>query len=396
MAKKRMWWIGLLVATALPIACSESNEPVAPSVRASAPRADAVRFPPSPLTTVSLGGTDLNVWPYTGEAFPASPVDPINLVFVGPYSDPRYIRAALLGKGGNRSAIGLPPVLMPGVFDCQWADGIGGGNQTAYIEGSGWMGSAIQLTCGPYNVFRFHLRLFRFGNVTLGGAHFEMNIPGTPNHESLSWMLARNVLAYDLAHVGAAVPVDSVFMGSQTPTYRSVNSQLYPYVASLLTALGAPTANIPNNGYAIVLQLAEPPAAASGSNTVTLPINMSVDIMPKPFCGPGFVKVNGPLQLSQTTTIDAAGDYASSFVATGTVNITPVNPDKTPTGEPSYQAEIREINDNMLTDQVSQISYKKRWQMVPVVPGRGFQMTSLLVGPGNATMYRNDAHCFGG
>ena len=43
------------------------------------------------------------------------------------------------------------------------------------------------------NPFRFHVRLFRQGEDTLGNAHFEFLIPGTAEHEVLSWDLARGV-----------------------------------------------------------------------------------------------------------------------------------------------------------------------------------------------------------
>ncbi len=388
MTRRNLSLVGLALVAAL-AACSDRSEPVAPKPQAAWLSATTPAVP-SPLNTVDLpGGGTLKLWPYTADSFPATHVDPINLVFVGPYSDPRQIRAALLGLGGDRSAAGLPPAFLPGVFDCHWQDGIGGGNQAAYVDGRAWQGSAIQLVCGPYDFFRFHLRLFRFGNITLGGAHFEMNIPGTPNHESLSWELARAVVAYDLMSSGRAQAVGIVNTGSQTPTYRTVNPLIYPAVANLLLALGAPTADIPNSGQATVLQLAQPPAAVPGSHTQTLTITMGIDL-PAPFCNPGgFVHVAGPLQLSQTTTVTTDGDYASAFATKGTVTVTQLAP-----GGQTFDAKIAELDASALTNLFSQASLFNVQSMAPGGPNRGTQTTSFVIGPARLTAYSQRVTCY--
>ncbi len=397
MSTRNLWFAGVLLAALLPAACSDRSEPVAPN--AAAPKGEAAWLStrpsvPSPLNTIALpGGSTLTLWPYTADSFPAYHVDPINLVFVGPYSDPRAIRAALLGLGGNRSGATVPlPNFMPGITDCTWQDGIGGGVQAAYVDGLGWQGSAIQLTCGPYAPFRFHLRLFRFGNVTLGGAHFEMNIPGTPNHETLSWLLPRAVVYSDLVTDNRAQIVGVANVGSETPTFRTINPLLYPYVAGMLSALGplgSTTADMPNDGQAWVLMLGQPPAATPGSYTASTTIDMNID-MPTPFCNPGtFVHVEGPLQLSQTTTITAAGDYRSAFVTKGTVAVTPLSF----AGEP-FQAQIGEVDAGLLTNALSQATQLNVQAMTPAAPGRGTQTTSFMVGPGSFTEYRLQAHCY--
>jgi len=114
--------------------------------------------PPPGLVPVAEAGT---FWPYTGEDYSGTRIDPINLIFLGD-ADPRLIRQTLLGLDGDRSNSPLA------AFDCTWKDAIGR-PQTGYSEEEGWQGSAIQLECGEYSTLRAHIRLFRQGNYTLGG-----------------------------------------------------------------------------------------------------------------------------------------------------------------------------------------------------------------------------------
>ncbi len=398
MKRRNLCFAGLMVAVGLLAGCSDWREPAAP-VATIAPRADAVRYVPTPLQPVTLDGRELHVWPYTGAAFPATPIDPINLVFVGDYADPRQIRAALLGLGGSyRGDMGLGPGVLPydGVFNCAWTDGIGGDNQTAFVQEAGWTGSVIQLVCGPYNVFRFHLRLFPFGpGLTLGGAHFEMNIPGTADHESLSWEIARAVVVHDLVLAGRATVLGNATMGSSSPYYRTVRDQIYPAVAGLMsylefltTGTWGSSSNINNSGEATVLQLSEPPAVQPGSGTATLTINYFIDI-PQPFCSPGeFLHVQGPIQLSQTTTLTASGDYSATFTGKGVLDATAL------IGGQSFQADIDQVNASLFSDEVPQVSLKAVQRMIPPVPGRGFEIKSLLVGPGATTAYQDQVHCY--
>ncbi len=59
--------------------------------------------------TVDIGIDALEFWPYTTDIFPATPKDPINLIFFGE-ADPRDIRAALLSLDGDRTAYGMDPI----------------------------------------------------------------------------------------------------------------------------------------------------------------------------------------------------------------------------------------------------------------------------------------------
>ena len=123
-------------------------------------------------------------------------------------ADPAGIRAALMALDGDRSAFGLPNA---SPFNERWGDAIGD-VQTSYAGSSGWTGSVIQLRLGEYAPLRVHLRLFRTGapfsaggTWTLGAAHFEVLIPGTADHQVLSWMVARQIITADLVRSGLLV-----------------------------------------------------------------------------------------------------------------------------------------------------------------------------------------------
>ena len=61
--------------------------------------------------------------------------------------------------------------------------------------------------CGTYGPIRFHLRLVKLGALTIGNAHFEVLIPGTTDHQVLSWELAEQLVTYDLARTGLSAPL---------------------------------------------------------------------------------------------------------------------------------------------------------------------------------------------
>jgi hypothetical protein len=153
---------------------------------------------------VDFDGQQIRFWPYTGTSLEESPMDPVNLLFVGD-ADPLRVRATLLSLDGNRP--GVPPVPP---FDQPWRDCVRGSVQTAHTDpGLGWLGSVIQLSLGDYGPLRVHLRLFRTGAGfgeggcwTLGAAHFEMLIPDTADHQVLDWEIAEQIVVGDLLRSG--------------------------------------------------------------------------------------------------------------------------------------------------------------------------------------------------
>ena len=174
---------GAMIAAAATIAaCSDAPPTAAPSAIASQARVATAQDPNDPAAPAGLVTVGTSTfWPYTGDDFTGAPKDPINAIFTG-YADPLRIRAALRRLDGNRTAFGLPNVAP---FNCTWKDAIGD-EQTGYGDAEGWTGSAVQLACGDWSL-RFHLRLFAEGSVTLAGVHWDLNVPGTNEHEVISW-----------------------------------------------------------------------------------------------------------------------------------------------------------------------------------------------------------------
>jgi hypothetical protein len=187
---------------------------------------------PAGLVETAFGGSTLRLWPYTGHSFDGTASDPVNLLFVGE-ADPVAIRDALLSLDGDRSAAGFPPVHP---FNARWSDAIGDA-QTNWSGREGWSGSAIQLQLGTYEPVRFHLRLFRTaapfpggGTWTVGAAHFEVMIPGTADHQVLSWERAEQVVIADLVRSGlldAAAPLGTSGVIHTAPTFREIPPVLY-------------------------------------------------------------------------------------------------------------------------------------------------------------------------
>jgi hypothetical protein len=315
-----------------------SNESTGPSF--FGPPADG-ETPPTGLATVALGPESLSLWPYTGSSFDGSPVDPINLIFAGEV-DPLQIRAALMALDGDRSEFNIPPIPP---FNARWTDLVGGGVQTAYAEGPlGWSGSVIQLTLGDFGPIRVHLRLFRTrhaygesGTWTLGGAHFELQIPGTAEHQVLSWELAEQIVVADLIRSGlldSTVPMQPSGLISDAPTYRTIPAVIYNGIpAPLVGLIGGPSqpvtedVPIPSDGSATILNVAGSVPIESGSWSRSAAVAFG-QVVPKPFCvtGPGdFLMVTGPVDFVTDVTVNANGRYTYHSSYAGHLEATPVD-----------------------------------------------------------------------
>ena len=324
---------------------------------------------PDGIKDIVAGGESLSVWPYT-TADLENPSDPVNLVF--PNSDPRAIRQALLKLDGTRPAFAS----LPG-GNCTWADAMGN-EHAAYAEPAGWVGGAVQLACvqpgAPFgSPFRLHLRLFRSREHTLGGAHFEFLIPGTAEHEVLSWDLAREFVTYDMARTGLLTAAPSAVELIPAGAFRAVRLPVYlglvqKGAGSLLEWLGlvAPSAGdvpIPTSGRANVLSAAIRFKARNTKATTTTRVAYSI-VVPKPFCatGPGdFVQLAGPLDFSLTLRTDRSGTYDRAYLVGGTLQVTPVTPTSPTTfiavGDP-VDAWIFEAHRATLTDRRGQVTEK--------------------------------------
>ena len=329
--------IGLLAA-----GCSEERDETLPPTPVSPTKvaAGAASEPdaPSGLVSIALGGESIDVWPFTGSDF-GTASDPLNLVFAG-NTDARRIRAALLSLDGNRP--GFPPVYP---FNQRWSDAMGG-VQTAYADGDGWLGSVIQLQLGTYGPVRFHLRLFdtrspfgENGTWTLGGAHFEILIPGTADHQVISWELAERLVMADLVRSGllGGTPAESGPI-NPAPGYRTIPPPIYngipdglKMICGLPPGPSATPVPIPTNGKATLLTVIGEIAGDTGEADQEFTLQYR-QIIPRPFCSGGpldFLLVEGPVSLHKEV-LDADGRYEYSAEIRGQLLATPVDVTKNP------------------------------------------------------------------
>jgi hypothetical protein len=348
---------------------------------------------PADLVALDLGGRTEVVWPYTSADLSVTPKDPLNLVFLGA-ADPRQIRAALFALDGDRSAFGLPNAFP---FNCTWSDAIGR-HQAGYAEAEGWQGSGVALQCGAYETLRVHMRLFREGNFTLANAHFEALIPGTTDHEVLSWELSQQMVTLDMGRTGLlGAPPALTAAITPAPSYRAINPAVFNGVpAALRFVLGLPTTPqsapvpIPNDGKATLLQLAQAAAVEPGvaERTFVHPFNQ---IIPKPFCASGpfdYLKVEGPLDLSHRVTVGDEGEYTAEFAASGVLQVTPIDPRTGATG-PTFEARIHERHHSSATDQRIRAEHVVR-QYLLADPLQAY-FERMRVGPQDA--FERDVDC---
>jgi hypothetical protein len=296
--------------------------------------------PPAPLAAVPFGGGTLAAWPYTGQDFTGTPQDPINAVLTG-HAEPLRIRAALRRLDGDRSRFGFAATgnsAVDALLRCTWRDAVGD-EQTAYGAPEGWTGSAVQLACGEYSPLRFHVRLFRQGAWTLAGAHVDLHVTGTSEHQVVSWELAEQLLAADLLRSGVlAGPPALSDPISQAPTFREVPAPIYAAIpAGLRQLVGlAGGRGIPNDGRARLFDVAvrEPVVPDLVVQQFTIQFDRAI---PKPFCaGPAdVVLVRGPLHFAGVARVTGGGTYHREHRAVGALGVVPVDP---ATGQPSGPA----------------------------------------------------------
>jgi len=354
----------------------------------------------SPLVTVSAGEDNLNFWPYTGNDFSSHAECPINLIFIGE-ADPRDIRAALFSLDGDRTAIGFPDAPP---FNNTWQDAIGF-VESGYGEEDGWTSGAVQLSCGDYGPARFHLRLFRIGKWTVANVHFEILIPGTTDHQVISWELAEQFVISDFIRSGLLhpdipmIPTDQI---NDTP-FSSIPAIIYNGLpADLRYAIGGPlddvTEDVPigSDGHAVILNLAEKVEHTPGTFQNDFIIEFD-QIIPKPFCSSGpmdYVYVQGPVHMIHTVTLNEHDDYHMAFRAQGELSITPVNPlTGEAIGEP-LTARARENYKSKLTDRYSSASSMLFQKIIPLSdPGGGRLFTFLHLNTSGVNVYWTDTKC---
>jgi len=355
---------------------------------------------PSPLVTVSVGEQSLEFWPYTASDFSGTPKDPINLVFIGK-ADPRDIRAALLSLDGDRSALGMPP--MP-PFNSVWEDDIEGDIQASYASNAHWTPGAIQLVCGDYSQIRFHLRLFKAGEWTLGGVHFEVLIPGTTTHQVLSWELAEQFVLGDIMRTGlldAVVPMIPTTQINEAP-FHTIPAVVYNGLPVELRGLiGGPlgdvTEDIPiaSDGHTVVLNLASR-IVAEPTITNKQYVAQFDQVVPKPFCSSGpydYVYVYGPVTITETIEF-SDGNYQAAFYAEGVLSVTPVNPmTGDPIGEP-FTARVWETHNAVFNDGVASGASLRYQALMPFsAPGSGWFFERFRVSSNGGNGYQLISRC---
>jgi hypothetical protein len=289
-------------------------------------------------------------------------------------------------------------------FNCTWGDAIGA-NQTSYTEEHGWQGSAIQLECGDYEPMRFHVRLFDAGDGAVGNAHFEVIIPGTNQHEVLSWELAEQIVMVDMIRTGLlGAPIGQSAQINPAPTYRTINPLIYNGLpVAFRAAIGGPLGNqaapvpIPSNGRATIATLASAPEAEQTVDrfAYTLQFNQTI---PKPFCATGpfdYIRVTGPVEFDQHVVVTGSGNYLSHFRARGTLSLTPVNPLTGQVIGETYEARVRANYRNMATDHVTKASNVDVQVMLANDGGpfTGKLVSRLRVGPGAADVASIEIQC---
>jgi len=359
--------------------------------------------PPSPLVDIAFGDKALRFWPYTGSNFSGQAQDPINLILVGK-ADPRDIRAALMSLDGDRTAFGFPPVAP---FNATWDDAIGD-VQTGYSEAQGWLGGVIQLACGEYGPVRFHIRLFKAGEWTVGNAHFELHIPGTADHQVISWELAEQFVLADFLRSGLLdpdIPMIPVGQINDAP-FRTIPAIIYNELpVELRVAIGGPledvTEDVPigTDGQALILNLAQKVTRASEIRNQDFVLDYDI-IAPKPFCASSpydYVYIQGPIHLTQTVEWTETGRYKFHFYATGTLTVTPINPQ---TGEPSgapMQADVLELHSGYLVgERWEAIGSKYQKLGMSTDPEGGKLFTRLVVRSSGVNGYQEEIRCGGG
>jgi hypothetical protein len=382
----RLGLIALILA-----ACADTEQPLGPNPEAALQRSGT---PDPSLVAIDLGGTIRRLWPFASATL-ETPDDPINLILTD-VADPRNIRNALLALDGNRGAP-FPPVFP---FTCTWSDAIGG-LMAGYGAESGWAGGAIQLQCGSYGPIRFHLRLFDLGDYTVANAHFEVVIPGTADHQVLSWELAEQLVTYDLARTGLlGAPPSATAPITPAPSHRAIPSVIYNGLPAELRALiGGPAVpaadvGIANDGRATVFTLAgqATPAPAPTGQVFTITYDQ---VIPKPFCvsGPGdFVLVRGPVTLEQE--VDPSDGYRMSFRARGELSVIPID---VTTGLPSgdlLRGNISESQDTEAGDRGGEIRGAIEQTILPRGGiGAGSLRVEIKVGLDRPAKYDRDESC---
>ncbi len=350
--------------------------------------------PPPPPGLVTVGSLDL--WPWTGRDLSGATADPMNLLFQGNV-DLVSLRAALLSLDGNRAAFGFPPNFP---FDCTWSDAHGQ-MQTTFSSGGGWVANAIQLECGTYDQLRFHVRLFDAGDWVIGAVHFDLLIPGTPQHQVIAWELPQQLVMVDFIRSGLlAAPPSFVPVNPPGPV-QAIPKPIYDGIPDALkVAVGlppgpapGPAVPVPSDGVATVLTLAAAAPVVAGVDTygLTVPFNQ---VIPRPFCSQGptdFVLVQGPVEIEVSTRVNANGILESHNVLRGDLEITPIDIFTGLPNGPTFPAQISQIDNAGVGPDGTHVNAVQLRKSLPA--GLAFLKSHLVTGPNGSARFTTSEKC---
>jgi hypothetical protein len=309
---------------------------------------------------------------------------------------------------GNRTAYGIPDVYP---FNATWSDAIGNA-QTGYIEGTGWTGAVVQLQLGLYDPMRFHLRLITHGRGhdndgnpnygwTIGNAHLDLQIPGTPEHQVIDWEFAEMMVVVDFLRSGlldpSSLPPQTTGVVNQAPTWREIPKIIYDGIPDgikmILGYAPGPTSGpfpMPNDGHATILHLKDAVPVEQGTAAQAFTVNFD-QVVPKPFCSDGpldYVYLQGPLTMTHTVRIEASGRYQYSTDITGQLmavymDVTQSPP--APVGNP-FSADITDRQRGFLNNRNARLVFDSS-RIAPQGDGVETLTVNLTVGGGRSLFY---------
>ena len=181
-------WLSLARAS-LALGCTRdgSSNPLDPG----APMLAAGAMPPAGHVSVNLAGSPLSLWPYTGSI--STPNPKTRSTWSLPADDPRTLRARSLRwtEIGRRSGC---PMSFPST--CTWFDAIGISRPATRQGRLDWQRNSAGLWQLWSDSIPCPAVRCRPGDP--GERPFEVLIPGTTDHQVLSWEVAEQLIQVDL------------------------------------------------------------------------------------------------------------------------------------------------------------------------------------------------------
>ena len=225
----------------------------------------------------------------------------------------------------------------------------------------------------------------------LGGVHFEVQIPGTTDHQVLSWELAEQLVTADLVRSGllGGAPGTTERI-SAAPSHRTIPPIIYNGLPVGLKALAAGplgTAALPvpiaTDGRATILLLATR-ARERGDGQQQFVVQFD-QVIPRPFCAASpdeYLYVKGPVSLTKTVRSRGRGELTTQYRAQADLTVVPVNPATgQPTGAP-YRAKVWEEQSTATGNLTSlAVGLLTQTELPGNLPGLGRLRDEFHVGP---------------